>query len=98
VDALHAYETTSNVDIFNEKKIHGDRVTIVGGVGIDYHLTERSRDEEIVERVKELIEKLAPGGRFILGPVHGEAGTPAHKLRVMLDAAHKYGRYDAGSK
>jgi uroporphyrinogen decarboxylase len=93
VDALHAYETTSNVDIFNEKKIHGDRVTIIGGVGIDYLLTEMSRDDEIVERVKELCEKLGPGGRFILGPVHGEAGTSAHKLRVMLDAAHTYGRY-----
>ncbi|MCX5849663.1 MAG: hypothetical protein NTW65_09455 [Deltaproteobacteria bacterium] len=93
VDALHAYETTSNVDIFNEKKIHGDKVTIVGGVGIDYLLTEYSHDEEIVERVKLLCEKLGPGGRFILSPVHGESGTPAHKLRVMLDAAYKYGEY-----
>ena len=93
IDALHAYETTSNVDIFNEKKIHGDKVTIVGGVGIDYLLTEYSRDEEVVDRVKLLCKELGPGGRFILGPVHGEAGTPARKLRVMLDAAHQYGKY-----
>jgi hypothetical protein len=92
-DGLHAYETTSNVDIFNEKKIHGDRVTIIGGMGIDYLLTDRSRDEEVVEKVRKLIEKLAPGGRFILSPVHGEASIPAHKLRVMLNAAHTYGRY-----
>jgi hypothetical protein len=97
VDGLHAYETTSNVDIFNEKKIHGDRVTMIGGVGIDYLLTGRSRDEEVVERVKELVEKLGPGGRFILSPVHGEAATPAHKLRVMLDAAHEFGRYNGAA-
>jgi uroporphyrinogen decarboxylase len=91
VDGLHAYENTSNVDIYKEKKLHGDRVTIIGGVGIDYLLSERSRDEEIVEKVKELIAKLAPGGRFILGPVHSEDGVPAHKLAVMIEAARTYG-------
>ncbi|MCU0577032.1 MAG: hypothetical protein MUD15_09445 [Desulfobacterota bacterium] len=49
VDGLHAYENTSNVDIFREKKLHGDKVTIVGGVGVDYLLTDRSKDEEVVD-------------------------------------------------
>jgi len=93
VDGLHAYENTSNVDICNEKKIHGDKVTIIGGVGIDYLLTERSKDEEIVDKVKELISKLGPGGRFMLSPVHSEDSMPAHKLQVMLDAVKKYGEY-----
>ena len=93
VDGFHAYETTSNVDIYNEKRIHGDRITIIGGVGIDYLLTERSRDEEIVAKVKELLEKLAPGGRFILGPAHSEDSIPADKLKVMLEAAREFGVY-----
>jgi uroporphyrinogen decarboxylase len=97
-DGLHAYETTSNVDIFNEKKIHGDRVTIIGGVGVDYLLTERSRDEEVVERTKELIRELGPGGRYILSPVHSTDSMPAHKLRVMLDAAREHGRYPINVK
>ncbi len=97
VDGLHAYENTSNVDIYNEKKIHGKKVTIIGGVGIDYLLTERSRDEEIVEKVKELIKQLGPGGRFILGPTHSEDSLPAHKLKVMLDAVKEYGAYPIGS-
>ena len=45
VDGLHAYENTSNVDVGHEKKIHGDQVTMIGGMGIDYLLTERSNDE-----------------------------------------------------
>ena len=45
--------TTSNVDIFHEKKLHGDKVTIIGGVGVDYLLTDRSRDEEVVDRGQE---------------------------------------------
>lgn len=93
VDGLHAYENTSNVDIYSEKKIHGDKVTIIGGVGIDYLLTERSKDEEIVDKVKELISRLGPGGRFMVSPVHSEDSIPAHKLQVMLDAVKKYGKY-----
>ena len=93
VDGLHAFENTSNVDIFSIKKTHGDRFTIMGGVGIDYLLTDRSKDGEIVDKVKELIGRLGPGGRFIIGPTHSEDSMPAHKLRVMLDAARKYGPY-----
>jgi hypothetical protein len=93
VDGLHAYEPTSNVDIYNEKKLHGDMVTIIGGVGIDYTLTDRSRDEEVVSEVKKLIRDLGPGGRFIIAPAHSMSSIPAHKLRVMLDTANRYGAY-----
>ncbi|MCX5850452.1 MAG: hypothetical protein NT072_00105 [Deltaproteobacteria bacterium] len=93
VDGLHAYETTSNADIFKEKKLHGDKVTIIGGVGVDYLLTDRSKDEEVVDMVKKLIRELGPDGRFIISPVHSLSSIPAHKLRVMVDAAHKYGSY-----
>lgn len=93
VDGLHAYENTSNVDIFKEKRLHGDKVTIIGGVGVDYLLTDRSRDEEIVSEVKRLIAELGPGGRFIIAPVHSLSTIPAHKLKVMVDAVTRYGAY-----
>jgi uroporphyrinogen decarboxylase len=93
VDGLHAYENTSNVDIFREKKLHGDKVTIIGGVGVDYLLTDRSKDEEVVDEVKRLIRELGPGGRFIIAPVHSLSTIPAHKLRVMVDAVNRYGAY-----
>ena len=93
VDGLHAYENTSNVDIYKEKQIHGSQVTIVGGVGVDYLLTDRSKDEEIDAQVKKLIQHLAPGGRFLIAPVHSLSSIPARKLKVMLDAVKKYGKY-----
>lgn len=93
VDGLHAYEMTSNVDIFKEKRLHGDRVTIIGGLGVDYLLTDRSKDEEVAAEVKRLISGLGPGGRFILSPVHSLSTIPASKLRVMLNAARTYGAY-----
>ena len=93
VDGLHAYENTSNVDIFHEKKIHGDKVTMIGGVGVDYLLTDRSKDHEVVDSVKKLIAELGPGGRFIISPVHSLSSIPAHKLTVMVDAVARYGSY-----
>jgi uroporphyrinogen-III decarboxylase len=96
-DGCHAYEPTSNVDIFKEKKLHGDKITIIGNVGVDYLLTERSKDEEVVEEVKRLIEGLAPGGRYILSPAHVLNSIPAHKLKVMIDAAHEFGKYSGAT-
>ncbi|MBN1574079.1 MAG: hypothetical protein JW984_12860 [Deltaproteobacteria bacterium] len=92
-DGGHAYENTSNVDIFEEKKKHGDVFTIVGGVGIDYTLTERSKPQEVEEEVRHLIKMCAPGGRYLLGPAHDHPDMDIEKVRVMIEAVHKYGKY-----
>jgi hypothetical protein len=92
-DGCHGYENTSNVDIFREKRERGDKMTIVGNIGVDYLLTDRSKDEEIVEEVKKLIRELGPGGRYILSPVHGLSSMPAAKMKVMVDACKRFGAY-----
>ncbi len=92
-DGFHAYETTSTVDIFKEKRIHGQAATIMGGMGVDYLLTDRSKDEEVVDEVKRLIRELAPGGRFILAPGHSLSSIPASKMKLMVEAARMYGAY-----
>ena len=95
-DGFHAYEPTSNVDIYKEKKLHGEKATIIGNVGVDYLLTNRSTDEEVVDEVKRLIASLAPGGRFILAPAHSLDSIPAHKFKVMIEAAREFGKYSGG--
>ncbi len=92
-DGGHAYENTSNVDIYHEKKIHGDQFTIVGGVGVDYLLTKRSRPEEVVLETKKLIKACGPGGRFLIGPVHDHPDMDMEKVKVMLETAWEYGKY-----
>jgi len=92
-DGGHAYENTSNVDIEHEKRVHGDRFTIVGGVGVDYILTARSTKEEVVEEVKRLLRICAPGGRFLIGPVHDHPDMDLSKIRLMVGAAKQYGKY-----
>lgn len=93
IDGGHAFEPTSTVDIYNEKKIHGDKFTIIGGVGIDYLLTQESKPEEVEEKVKELIKNLAPGGRFILAPAHSLPIVDMSKEKIMLETAWEYGKY-----
>ncbi len=92
-DGGHAFETTSDVDIPYEKKTHGDRFTIVGGVGIDYLLTERSKPEEVVDATKQIIRTCAPGGRFLLAPVHSHPDMDVSKVKIMLDTAREHGKY-----
>jgi len=92
-DGGHAYENTSNVDIAYEKKTHGDHFTIMGNIGVDYLLTKRSKSEEVTAEVKRLIQLCAPGGRFILGPTHDHPDMDIEKVRVMVEAARKYGKY-----
>jgi len=92
-DGGHAYENTSNVNIDEEKKRHGNRFTIVGGVGVDYLLTEHSKPHEVEEGVKDLIQRIAPGGRFIIGPVHTHPDMDIPKIKIMLETVKKYGQY-----
>ena len=92
-DGGHAYENTSNVDIYEQKKRHGDRFTIVGGVGVDYLLTERSKPHEVEEGVKTLIQALAPSGRFIIGPVHTHPDMDISKVKIMVETVRKHGNY-----
>ncbi|MFX0100006.1 MAG: uroporphyrinogen decarboxylase family protein [Candidatus Hodarchaeota archaeon] len=87
IDGGHAFETTSNVDILREKELHGDKFTIIGGVGVDYLLTKQSKDEEVVEKVRELVERLGPGGRFILAPAHSLPIVDMEKERLMIETA-----------
>jgi uroporphyrinogen decarboxylase len=95
-DGGHAFENTSNVDIYHEKKVHGDRFTIVGGVGVDYLLTKRSRPEEVVAETRKLIKACAPGGRFLIGPVHDHPDMDMEKVKVMLETVWEHGSYPIG--
>ena len=62
-------------------------------MGVDYLLTEKSKPEEVVEKTKELIKNLAPGGRFILAPAHSHSEVDMSKEKIMLETAWEYGKY-----
>lgn len=93
VDGTHALENTCNLNPGYVKKEFGNKITFIGGIGIDYLLSEKSKDEEIDVAVRDFIKIMAPGGRFIIGPTHSETSIPAAKLRVLISAVKKYGAY-----
>ena len=62
-------------------------------MGVDYLLTFDSKPEEVVEKTKELIKILAPGGRFILAPTHSHPYVDMSKEKLMLETAWEYGKY-----
>ena len=81
------------MDIAHEKRVHGDRFTIVGGVGIDYILTTRSTPDEVRAETRRLIKLCGPGGRFIIGPVHDHPDMDVSKIKVMFETVWEEGGY-----
>jgi uroporphyrinogen decarboxylase len=63
-DAKHSYED-GIVPVEEAYKRWGDRITIVGGIDMDF-LT-RSTPEQVTERCKNLLELTKPTSRYIMG-------------------------------
>ena len=54
-----------------------------------------STPELVTEKCREVIEILAPGGGFILGPGCAlPSTTPDENIDALIEAAKIYGRYD----
>jgi len=90
VQAVHPNEPTS-VDIVELKRRWGERVSFVGNIDVD--LLTRGTPEDVARAVRELIEKVAPGGGFALGSGNSVTkNVPLVNFRAMLDTVREYGR------
>jgi uroporphyrinogen decarboxylase len=68
----------------------GGRLTFSGGVD-EQELLPRGTPEQVARAVRELIDTMAPGGGFILGPTHNfQADIPTENIVAMYDAAREY--------
>jgi uroporphyrinogen decarboxylase len=58
------------------------------------HVLNRGTPEDVRREVKTKIEALAPGGGFILNPIHNvQPDVPVENLLTMIDAALEFGWY-----
>jgi len=80
-------------DVVKAKEILKGHTCIMGGIPISLLIT--GTPSSIDEYVKNLLEKVKPGGGFIL-----EAGisalptiTPIENIHALIEAAEKYGKY-----
>lgn len=66
----------------------GDKITLAGGVN-NFHVLERGTDAEVEQAVRNAVENLAPGGRFILTPgdsILAVNGRARQNFQTMIKA------------
>ena len=78
-------------DMRRVKKLLGDKACLAGGIS-SYMLKWKSK-EEVVDKVKENMDVLAPGGGFIfdLGDTIDDANV--ENVEAMFDTVRTYGKY-----
>jgi LacI family transcriptional regulator len=92
-DIIHPIQPECN-DIFGIKEQWAGQMALIGNIPTS--LLAYGQKEEIMERVKEYCVKLAAGGGYVLGSsssIHEE--IPPQNFVTMIQAVHKYGRYEA---
>jgi uroporphyrinogen decarboxylase len=92
VTAIHPMDP-SGVDYRDYKKRYGSRLTLFGNIDIEWPLVEGTPAD--VERdVREHMEVLKPGGRWVAGCAHSIVNyIPHDNFVAMINAIHKYGAY-----
>jgi uroporphyrinogen decarboxylase len=92
VDCLNPMDP-SGVDYREYKRRFGRRVTLSGNIDITWPLV-RGTPEDVEKDVKEHMDVLKPGGRWLAGSSHSIVNYIPHENFVaMINAIHKYGRY-----
>lgn len=81
------------MDIFHLKKVYGDRVCLMGNIDLHYTLS-KGTEEETENEVREKIQRVGPGGGYILATSNGVAAyCKVENIIAMNNALLKYGYY-----
>jgi uroporphyrinogen decarboxylase len=91
-DGIITMEPTADMDVGLVKEQVGHKLVLVGNLDVSYLLV-RGTKEEIEAEVKSCIKKAAKGGGYILSACHSHPYVDPERLKWMVDAAHKYGKY-----
>ena len=88
IDGKHSYEDTI-MDVREAKAMWGDRISILGGIDVDFLC--RSDEMAIRRRVRETLEICHPPGGYCLGTGNSVANyIPLKNYLVMLDEGRKF--------
>ncbi len=83
----------SGIDYRQYKKRFGSRVTLHGNIDITWPLV-RGTAADVERDVRDHMEVLRPGGRWIAGSSHSVVNyIPHENFLAMINAFHKYGGY-----
>lgn len=91
-DGIITMEPTAGMDLGKVRDYVGHKLALIGNLDVSYLLV-RGTKEEIEDEVKSCIKKAARGGGYILSSCHSHPYVDPKRLKWMVDAAHKYGKY-----
>ena len=92
ITCLHPMDPYS-IDYREYKKRYGNRIALCGNIDIEYPLV-RGTAEDVEQDVKEHMEVLKPGGRWVAGSSHSIVNyIPYENFVAMINSIHKYGVY-----
>lgn len=94
VDALNPVQVSAaGMDTAQLKRQFGKRITFWGGVDTQ-HVLPRATPDEVRAEVRRRIRDLAPGGGYVLCPVHNiQAEVPPQNIEALYEEARHCGGY-----
>ncbi|MCJ7690091.1 MAG: hypothetical protein MUO60_12315 [Clostridiaceae bacterium] len=93
IDGLHPIDPNAGMDILKIKKKYGEKICLIGNVNCITTLVEGS-PESVKEEVKWLIDKIGPGGGFMIASSNSiHNGVKPENFLAMIEATKLYGGY-----
>jgi uroporphyrinogen decarboxylase len=94
VDIINPVQvSTAGMDTQRLKEIYGDRISFWGGIDTQ-HILPHGSVEDVKLEVRQRVRDLAPGGGFVLAPVHNiQPDVPPANIQAMVQEAKKMGQY-----
>jgi len=93
IDILNPVQTTARgMDLVALKREFGEDLVFQGAIDTQ-HVLREGTPVQVADEVKRVIDILAPGGGFLLGPSHNVLpDVPIENLIAMFETAQCYGR------
>ncbi len=91
-DGIITMEPTAGMELGRVREHVGHKLVLIGNLDVSY-LMVKGTQLEVEDAVKKAIRDAAKGGGYILSTSHSHPTVDPVKLKWMVDAAHKYGKY-----
>jgi hypothetical protein len=91
-DGIITMEPTAGMELGRVREQVGHKLVLIGNLDVSY-LMVKGTQQEMEDAVKKAIRDASKGGGYILSTSHSHPAVDPIRLKWMVDAAHKYGKY-----
>jgi uroporphyrinogen-III decarboxylase len=91
-DGIITMEPTAGMELAKVREHVGHKLVLIGNLDVSRLLVRGSR-EEVEAAVKKAIRDAASGGGYVLSAAHSHPFVDPARLRWMVEAARRHGRY-----